>query len=180
MSGKKLTIDHIVHDDRDEKAARQAAISADSAVAGVTFHPVTGDQMVTGHKKGSAPGFTPELGNRLHHAIEELGGLMAASRKLQRSKDALAKWRDGVSKVSLADLVELAVAAKVDPVWLAFGDGVVGHQPYTVPVDTIRESWDFWMPVILRLKDRPDPDTLREQFIADVIERAARRNSGES
>lgn len=105
---------------------------------------------------------------------------MAASRKLQRSKDAVAKWRDGVSKVSLADLVELAVAAKIDPVWLAFGDGVVGHQPHTVPVDTIRESWDFWMPVILRLKDRPDPDTLREQFIADVVERAARRNSGES
>gem|GEM_PF-4106764 len=30
------------------------------------------------------------------------------------------------------------------------------------------------MPVILRLKDRPDPETLREQFLADVLERATR------
>lgn len=146
-------------------------------MTGVPFRPTTGDQMVTGHKKGSAPGFTPELGKRLHHAIEELGGLMAASRKLQRSKDSVSKWRDGVSKISLADLIELASAAKVDPIWLAFGDGAVGHQPYTVPVEAIRESWDFWMPVILRLQTRPDPETLREQFVADVIERAARRYS---
>lgn len=99
---------------------------------------------------------------------------MAASRELGRSKDALAKWRDGVSKISLADVVELATAAKIDPVWLAFGDGATVRRPGTVPVDAIRQSWDFWMPVILRLQDRPDPDTLREQFLADVLERAAR------
>lgn len=175
MSGKELTIDHIVHDDRDEKAACQAALAADLRASGTMFRPTVGDQMVTGQKKGTAPGFSPELGNRIQHAIDRLGGIMAASRTLGRSKDAIAKWRDGVSKISLADIAELATAAKIDPVWLAFGDGAAGVRPDSVPLDAIRDTWDFWMPVILRLKDRPDPETLREQFLADVVERAARR-----
>ena len=58
--------------------------------------------------------------------------------------------------------------------WLAFGDDERLPHPGMVPVEAIRETWDFWMPVILRLEDRPDPATMRTQFLADVIDRAAR------
>lgn len=126
-------------------------------------------------EKGTAPGYTPEFGQRLQIAIDKIGGTMAATRVLGKTKDTIGKWRDGVSKISLHDLSELAGAAGVDPIWLAFGEQSRLDEQVVVPIDAIRETWDFWMPVILRLKDRPDPTTLREQFLADVMERARER-----
>lgn len=125
-------------------------------------------------EKGSAPGFSPELGERIALAIRDAGGMMAACRKLDRSKDTLSNWRDGVTKIFLHDIIELAAAAECDPVWLAFGYETPAGIPAAVPLDAIRDTWDFWMPVILRLKERPDPAALREQFLADVVERSKR------
>jgi len=125
-------------------------------------------------RKGTAPGWTPELGQRIAGAIDALGGPTKAAKSLNRTKETLANWRDGVFKISLNDITELAEAAGIDPAQLAFGDRGTRRSAGYVPVDAIRESWDFWMPVILRLKDRPDPETLREQFLADVLERATR------
>lgn len=124
---------------------------------------------------GSAPGYTPQLGDRIQHAISVLGGLMAASRALGRTKDTLAKWRDGVSKISLHDLTALADAAGLDPVWLAFGHDIRPTSDEAVPLSAVRATWDFWMPVILRLDHKPDPEALREQFLADIVERARER-----
>lgn len=126
-------------------------------------------------KKGTAPGWTPELGRRIAGAIELLGGPTQAARTTGRTKETLANWRDGVFKISLHDVTELAAAVGMDPAELAFGSPAAAPAPDTVPLDAIRETWDFWMPVILRLKERPDPEQLREQFLADVVERAARR-----
>lgn len=117
----------------------------------------------------TAPGFTPELGERIQQAIAALGGLMAASRILGRTKDTLAKWRDGGSKISLHDLTELASAAGLDPVWLAFGKTEHASAPECAPLSATHEAWDLWMPVILRLNEKPSPDALREQFAAAVI-----------
>jgi len=131
-------------------------------------------KMKSPDRKGTAPGYTPELGKRINDAIEMLGGPTKASKTLGRTKETLANWRDGVFKISLNDITELAEAAGIDPAQLAFGGRTLHAAPGSVPVDAIRESWDFWMPVILRLKDRPDSETLREQFLADVLERASR------
>ena len=141
---------------------------------GAKIYARGGGKMKSPDKKGTAPGFTPELGQRIAGAIEALGGITKAAKTLGRTKETLANWRDGVFKISLNDVTELAEAAGIDPAQLAFGSPSVNRDLDAVPIEAIRESWDFWMPVILRLKDRPDPETLREQFLADVQERAAR------
>lgn len=125
-------------------------------------------------KGGAAPGYTRELGRRIAQAIEAAGGPMAASQALDRDVDTLIGWRDGTAAIALHDVCALAEAAHVNRVWLAFGDDETARPSATVPIEAIRETWDFWMPVILRLQDRPDPATMRTQFLADVLERAAR------
>lgn len=88
-------------------------------------------------KKATAPGFSPELGDRIAVAIEKAGGVIAVGRALEVSKDTPARWRDGESKISLHHAARLAEIADVDPAWLAFGvSGSDTAQPGTARPDT--------------------------------------------
>ncbi len=90
-------------------------------------------------KKATAPGFSPELGDRIAVAIEKAGGVIAVGRALEVSKDTPARWRDGESKISLHHAARLAEVADVDPAWLAFGvPGSAGADPDIARPDTAR------------------------------------------
>lgn len=129
--------------------------------------------MKAGDGGPTVPGFTLELGQRLAKAIDAAGGVLVASRKLGLAEEVLAGWCDGTRPITLHELCALADASGLNQVWLAFGDDAASQEPHTVPVEAVRATWDFWIPVILRLKERPDPSTLREQFLADVLGRAS-------
>ncbi|EDP62282.1 hypothetical protein BAL199_19713 [alpha proteobacterium BAL199] len=130
--------------------------------------------MEMGNGGPTVPGYTPEFGQRVAKAIDVAGGAMVVSRKLRQSEETLIGWRDGALAIALHELCALADASGLDQVWLAFGEDASKPEPHTVPVEAVRATWDFWIPVILRLKERPDPSTLREQFLADVLDRAGR------
>jgi transcriptional regulator with XRE-family HTH domain len=75
-----------------------------------------------GRKLGTpVPGYTPELGTRITHAIEQLEGLKAASKIIGVSDESLAQWRDGKARPSFFGLQKLADAAGVSLDWLATG-----------------------------------------------------------
>ncbi len=85
-----------------------------------------------GRKHGTpVPGYTPELGTRIAHAIERIGGLKIAAGIINVSEDSLAQWRDGKARPSFFGLSQLAKEASVSLDWLADGQeaGTTALQP---------------------------------------------------
>lgn len=108
MAGDAMTICHVLDDLRPEKSGCQSR----------KMRSMVG----LGHMaKGQADGYSEALGQRLSHAIERGGGVLAVAKALEVSKDTPARWRDGLSKISLYHCERLAEIADVDPAWLAFG-----------------------------------------------------------
>lgn len=99
--------------------------------------------------------------DRLEQAIVNGGGVNAVSRRMNRNKNTLTRWKSGQNKISLTDLRLLAAATGVNEVWLAFGDeatNIVSDESLTI--DALRKAFDLFIPVALRMSEVPDHESL--------------------
>lgn len=124
-------------------------------------------------------GYSAELGSRLALAIERAGGVGRAASQLEVTRETVGRWRDGGSPITLHKITRLAEIADVSPIWLAFGEDADEREEGAVPIWAIKQAWEWWMPVVFALADKPDPQKLLAQFLDDVVERAGTRQSPE-
>jgi hypothetical protein len=120
--------------------------------------------------KGKAPGFTPELGERLRIAIEAAGGVLAVAKTLEVHKDTPGRWRDGQSKISLHQLEQLAQVSGVDHCWLAFGE-IAGLS--NSHFDLVQDTVEMVIEVALGLGKDIEPSVLAKA-VRDRLERLSR------
>ncbi len=67
------------------------------------------------------PGWSPEVGTRIAHVIEQIGGLTRASEILEIKAETIANWRDGRSRAPLFSMQMLVDRAGTNLDWLLTG-----------------------------------------------------------
>lgn len=70
---------------------------------------------------GSAPGWTPEIGERIEKAVQRAGGYPRAAKIADTKAEQIRKWRNGSARPPLFGMAAIAVAAGVSLDWLISG-----------------------------------------------------------